>query len=94
MAIRAYRITTSAITPTTCGIRWRVPPDSRLGLEKTIELLHRQSGAIETRPLPTLKLFKIGVKLNLGGDDIATRSEAPRFSEEESRAGGGLQGDG
>ena len=58
-----------------------LPPDSRLGLQKTIEILHRDSGAIQTRLMPTLKLFKIGVKLNLGGEDIATRSEGPRFTE-------------
>lgn len=63
-----------------------VPPDSKLGLEKTIDILHRDSGAIQTRLMPTLKLFKIGVKLNLGGDDIATRSEAPRFTEADRNA--------
>ena len=63
-----------------------VAPDSQLGLEKTIALLHQQSGALETRPLPTLKLFKIGVKLNLGGHDIATRTTTPHFAEEERSA--------
>jgi len=50
-----------------------VSPLSKLGLEKTVELLHRQSGAISTRLLPTLKLFKIGVKFDLGGDSAARR---------------------
>ena len=42
-----------------------VSPTSRLGLERTVEILHRQSGALSTRLLPTLRLFKIGVELNL-----------------------------
>jgi DNA-binding Lrp family transcriptional regulator len=51
-----------------------VPPDSRLGLEGTIDVLHHRSGAISTRVLPTLKRYKIGVRLNLsGGDDDAPR---------------------
>ncbi|MGC4106197.1 MAG: hypothetical protein QM753_07550 [Thermomicrobiales bacterium] len=36
--------------------------------------------------MPTLKLFKIGVRLNLGGEDIATRSEGPRFTEADRNA--------
>jgi DNA-binding Lrp family transcriptional regulator len=44
-----------------------VPPDSKLGLAKTVEILHRQSEAISMRMLPTLKMYKIGVKLNLSG---------------------------
>lgn len=44
-----------------------VPPDSSLGLAETVEELHRRSGAIATRIFPTLKLFKIGVRLNLAG---------------------------
>ncbi|HTW95208.1 MAG TPA: hypothetical protein VMD30_10465 [Tepidisphaeraceae bacterium] len=44
-----------------------VPPDSRLGLAKTVEILHRRSRAVSTRILPTLKMYKIGVKLDLGG---------------------------
>ncbi len=60
-----------------------VPPDSKLGLEKTIEILHRDSSALQTRLMPTLKLYKIGVKLNLGDEDIATRTEGPRFTEDD-----------
>src|ERR1035437_4669419 len=33
-----------------------VPPTSRFGLEKTVEILHRESGAEAPRLLPTLKL--------------------------------------
>ena len=49
-----------------------VPPDSRLGLERTIDELHRQSGAISTRLLPTLTRYKIGVRLDLSGENTST----------------------
>ena len=64
-----------------------VPPDSRIGLEQTVEILHRQSGARTTRMLPTLKLFKIGVKFDLSGDsDLSSRDEGPAFTEEQRKA--------
>jgi DNA-binding Lrp family transcriptional regulator len=45
-----------------------VPPGSRLGLAGTVHVLHRLSGALVTRPMPTLKMYKIGVRLNLSDD--------------------------
>lgn len=56
-----------------------VPPDSQLGLERTVDTLHKQSGAVATRMLPTLKLFKIGVKFDMGGESLPTvaKTEAP-----------------
>jgi DNA-binding Lrp family transcriptional regulator len=49
-----------------------VPPDTRLGLEATAQILHRRSAAVATRLLPTLKMYKIGVKLDLdrGASDL------------------------
>ena len=44
-----------------------VAPTSKLGLEKTVQILHERSGAISTRLLPTLHLFKIGVDLDVEG---------------------------
>jgi len=44
-----------------------VAPDSRLGLEKTIEILKEQSGAEDAIILPTLKMFKISVKMDTTG---------------------------
>jgi len=44
-----------------------VAPDTKLGLEKTIEILKEQSGASESIILPTLKLFKIAVKMDTTG---------------------------
>jgi DNA-binding Lrp family transcriptional regulator len=55
-----------------------VPPGSLLGLERTVEVLHRRSGAETTRLLPALKLFKIGVKFDLSGEsNSAARASAP-----------------
>lgn len=65
-----------------------VPPDSRLGLDKTVDILHRTSGAIQTRLMPTLKLFKIGVRLKVGDTaaDPAARSQSAGFSEGDRNA--------
>ena len=70
-----------------------VPPDSALGLERTVDILHRQSGALSTRMLPTLKLFKIGVKFDLTADadapvdttSVATTA-APAYDESRREA--------
>jgi DNA-binding Lrp family transcriptional regulator len=61
-----------------------VPPDSRLGLERTLQLLHAESHAIATRMFPTLKLYKIGVSFDLSPDaDLAARSSATGFTESD-----------
>jgi len=44
------------------------PPKSRLGLERTVELLARLTGAREYILLPTKKMFKIRVHLDMKGD--------------------------
>ena len=46
-----------------------ISPTSRLGLEKTVELLRQRSGAEAMRLLPTVRLFKIGVELDVEGAD-------------------------
>jgi len=46
-----------------------VDPDSKLGLKKTVEILAEEANAVEYIMLPTLKLFKISVKLNTTGKD-------------------------
>ncbi len=46
-----------------------VAPDSKLGLEKTLEILSELTQAEDYIMLPTLKLFKISVKLNTTGKD-------------------------
>ncbi|MGI8860023.1 MAG: siroheme decarboxylase subunit alpha [Rubrobacteraceae bacterium] len=59
-----------------------VPPDSRLGLENTVDVLHHISGAEKTRILPTLKLFKIGVTLDMNQGATA-KKEAPAYGEKD-----------
>ena len=44
-----------------------VAPDSQLGLEKTIEILKERTGALDAIILPTLKMFKISVKMDTTG---------------------------
>jgi len=63
-----------------------VSPLSKLGLDKTVELLHRQSQARSTRLLPTLKLFKIGVKFDLEGDSRPDDLDAPAYTEKSRTA--------
>lgn len=60
-----------------------VPPDSKLGVEGTLGVLHERSGAESTRMMPTLRLFKIGVKLAIGEEDLAGKTEAPKFTQED-----------
>lgn len=61
-----------------------VPPDSALGLQGTVDLLHRLSGAAATRLLPTLKLFKIGVKLNVTRH-MPADGDAPAFTDDDRK---------
>jgi DNA-binding Lrp family transcriptional regulator len=42
-------------------------PDSKLGLEGTLDVLAREAGAESVRMLPTLKLFKIRMDLEMEG---------------------------
>ncbi len=46
-----------------------VDPNSKLGLEKSVKILAKLSNAQEYIMLPTLKLFKISVKLDITGQD-------------------------
>ncbi len=50
-------------------------PDSKLGLEGTLEVLKQLTGAESIRQLPTLKLFKIRMDLEMEGDTKALASE-------------------
>jgi DNA-binding Lrp family transcriptional regulator len=53
-----------------------VEPDSRLGLDGTLEVLAREAGAGSVRQLPTLKLFKIRMDLEMEGDTSALSAAA------------------
>jgi len=55
-----------------------VEPDSRLGLDGTLDALAAETGAQSIRQLPTLKLFKIRMDLEMehGTDALSTAGEA------------------
>jgi DNA-binding Lrp family transcriptional regulator len=64
-----------------------VEPDSRLGLEGTVEALAAATQAESMRLLPTLKLYKIAVQLDMTGEAKAADRTAPR---EAPRRGDGV----
>jgi siroheme decarboxylase len=55
-----------------------VEPDSRLGLDGTLDVMATRTGAESIRQLPTLKLFKIRMDLEMerGTDALAAAGEA------------------
>jgi DNA-binding Lrp family transcriptional regulator len=59
-------------------------PDSPLGLEGTLGLLQQLTGAESIRQLPTLKLFKIRMDLEMEGDTKALASEGAGGPEKEA----------
>ena len=83
-----------------------VPPGE--DFDAHLDALHHESGAIVTRKLPTLKLYKIGVKLDMTGNTAAdaktevlaherperkAEMPAPELTDLERRAIFVLQGD-
>ncbi len=62
-------------------------PDSPLGLEGTLEVLARESGAESIRQLPTLKLFKIRMDLEMEGgtESLSSSTEAKEPIELEAQ---------
>lgn len=67
-----------------------VPPDSKLGLEGTVQRLHELSGAESTRLLPTLKLFKIGVRFDVEGAGRPDDRSGPSYNEDSRKEAGPL----
>lgn len=55
-----------------------VEPDGRLGLDETLDVLAEATKATSMRQLPTLKLFKINVQLDMTGDSTGAKDEAPK----------------
>jgi DNA-binding Lrp family transcriptional regulator len=51
-------------------------PDSKLGLDGTLDVLQRLTGAESMRQLPTLRLFKIRMDLEMEGDTAALAAAA------------------
>jgi len=80
-----------------------VSPNSKLGLERTLELISEEAGFEKYRQLPTLTLFKINMNLKMSGDSsdlkaqqkVAPARELKRvdISEEDGRLIWVLQGD-
>ena len=61
-----------------------VPPGS--SLDEHLDVLHRDSGSLVTRKLPTLQLYKIGVKLDMTGETKAdARTEVLEHERPERR---------
>jgi DNA-binding Lrp family transcriptional regulator len=62
-----------------------VEPDSKLGLQGTLDVLGREAGAESIRQLPTLKLFKIRMDLEMeaGTAALATAAVAEEPAETE-----------
>jgi siroheme decarboxylase len=61
-----------------------VPPGE--SFDDHIDVLHRRSGALVTRKLPTLKLYKIGVKLDMTGQTAAdAKAEVLEHEKPERR---------
>jgi DNA-binding Lrp family transcriptional regulator len=61
-----------------------VPPGE--DFDAHLDALHRESGSLVTRKLPTLKLYKIGVKLDMTGETAANaKSEVLAHEKPERR---------
>ena len=70
---------------TTSGTRSRCRRAT--SLDEHIDVLHRESGALVTRKLPTLKLYKIGVKLDMTGKTAANaKTEVLEHERPERKA--------
>ncbi len=61
-----------------------VPPTT--SLEETVAALHEEAGALSTRILPTLRLFKIGVTLDMTGAEDPARRSAPAYGDANRQA--------
>jgi DNA-binding Lrp family transcriptional regulator len=52
-----------------------VPPDSQLGLDRTLDVLAERTGAESIRQLPTITMFKINMNLEMeGGTDALAKT--------------------
>ena len=58
-----------------------VPPDAVL--QDHVDALHALAGAESTRMLPTLRLFKIGVTLDMTGERAMDHRSAPQYTHDQ-----------
>lgn len=64
-----------------------VAPDSRLGLDGTLRRLHEWTQAQVTRRMDTLRLFKIGVQLEISGKALPPNgTQEPAYTEHDQRS--------
>ena len=66
-----------------------VPPGQ--SIDDHLDVLHRDSGSLVTRKLPTLQLYKIGVKLDMTGKtaaDAQQQGARARAARAQRRDGG------
>jgi DNA-binding Lrp family transcriptional regulator len=52
-------------------------------LQAHVDALHRMAGAESTRMLPTLRLFKIGVTLDMTGERAIDHRSSPQYTHEQ-----------
>ncbi len=52
-------------------------------LQAHVDALHRDAGAVSTRMLPTLRLFKIGVTLDMTGQREMDHQSRPQYTHEQ-----------
>ena len=77
----AFNLWFTVAVPPTCDLAW------------TVERLHETTGAESTRVLPTLRLFKLGVRLDMEGKSAAGRVESARgWYSEANRPKAGKDG--
>ncbi len=67
-------------------------PESQ-DLQAEADRLMRESGALSIRLLPTIRLFKIGVRLDLTGEDEFARKDAPAAQQGDTSAPALTEGD-
>jgi len=68
-----------------------VAPESQLGLETSMAILARDTGAEAARLFPALRVFKIGVRLDMDADAAGARKEEGNFFTGNGAAGNGLR---
>ncbi|MDD5559074.1 AsnC family transcriptional regulator [Candidatus Methylomirabilis sp.] len=67
-----------------------VAPESQLGLETSMAVLARDAGANAARLFPALRVFKIGVRLDMDAEAAGVRKETGNFFTGNGAVGNGL----
>jgi DNA-binding Lrp family transcriptional regulator len=68
-----------------------VEPESKLGLEGSVAVLAQGTGADAARLFPALRVFKIGVRLDMDADAAGARKEEGTFFAGNGATGNGLR---